>query len=136
MNLIMRRLDLQTLSNVTVFLEDFQRIGQKNVLVINRPKNFKGLLDLGITARMRKEVILALTVEDYVKGPSADSSFSIYNIWVFGVFSPLDGQEIYIKLSDRTNNNMAVCLSFHPSEYPLSYPLKRSHGPLNHPLRN
>lgn len=119
-------------TDVEVFLGNFQTLGQTNdVFVLNRPINTQGLLELGLTAVMRREIILSLRAVNYVSGPSPDVDFMPYYVWVFGSMSPLDSREIYIKLSDRIDYSRALCLSFHPSRYPLSYPLR-----VTYPLKN
>jgi hypothetical protein len=80
---------------------------------------------LGITARIRDEIILSVAMEDYSSGPNPDEYHPGY-YWIFG--KNIDSNEIYIKLKIVTYNNgndRAVCYSFHLTEYPLNYPLRR-----------
>lgn len=45
------------------------------------------------------------------------------NIWEFGV--EIDNEEVYIKLSDDLSHNIAKCISFHKTEFKISYPYKK-----------
>jgi hypothetical protein len=36
----------------------------------------------------------------------------------------LQGVEVYIKISKGLENKPADCMSFHPAEFPMTYPLK------------
>ena len=108
---------------ILIFLNDFKELmGQGHYIVKNHLKNLQALKDLGITARIRDEIILATGLRNYSSGPNLD----LYNpgdYWVFG--SAIDSVEVYIKLKIITFNNgreKAVCISFHPSESPLTYP--------------
>lgn len=100
-----------------VFKESAAKIG--GVFVMNRVKNRDALLDLGLTKRQREEIILSLTPEDYCGGPLREKRGSGH-VWIFGRVE--EGREIYIKLKVT---HMPICLSFHPAEHPLRYPLRR-----------
>ena len=91
---------------------------------IERKKNFQGLLDLDITARERERIVLSLTVEDYYKGPSANTSEE-GALWEFG--KSIKKKETYIKLAEGAKSQHAVCVSFHPAERKIHYPFKQSH---------
>ncbi len=80
-----------------------------------------GIMDLGLTNEIAIKIISELSQENYVKGPEKDYIGNNYFIWEFGV---LDVVEIYIKMSDRKDNQRPVCLSFHKAKKPQSYPLK------------
>jgi hypothetical protein len=88
---------------------------------VNRDKNRDGLIKLDLTKAQRKEIILSLTPEDYCDGPVPDHRGS-GDVWIFGKTEA--GQEIYIKLK-LTQTDAPICVSFHPAERPLAYPLKR-----------
>jgi hypothetical protein len=108
------------------FLKDFKELmGQGHYIVKGHYKNIQTLKDLGITARLRDELILSISLGDYSSGPNPDE-LNPGHFWVFG--KVLDNTEIYIKLkiiTYSTGNDRAVCISFHPSEYPLKYPFRR-----------
>ena len=80
----------------------------------------KGLHDLEITASKRKELIKALKVQDYSKGPLEEKMRSILPMWVFGI--EVKKKEVYIKISMGIENTSAICISFHIAEYPMKYP--------------
>ena len=110
------------------FLKDFKELmgqGQGYYFVKEHHKNVQTLRDLGITARIRDEIILSVAMEDYSSGPNPDEYHPGY-YWIFG--KNIDSIEIYIKLKIVTFNNgndRAVCYSFHLSEHPLNYPFRR-----------
>ena len=108
------------------FLKDFKELmGQGYYFVKEHHKNVQALRDLGITARIRDEIILSVAIEDYSSGPNPDEYHPGY-YWIFG--KNIDAVEIYIKLKIVTYNNgneRAVCYSFHSSEHPLNYPFRR-----------
>jgi len=107
------------------FLKDFKELmGQGHYFVKEHHKNMLALVDLGITARLRDEIILSVAMEDYSSGPNPDEYQPGY-YWIFG--KNLDAVEIYIKLkigSYNNGNERAVCFSFHSSEHPLKYPFR------------
>lgn len=93
--------------------------------VRDREKNLQGLLDLGMDIAERKEVLLSLEPEDYVKGPEPDDTGSDKEVWFFG--KEHDGKEIYIKLrvvrdTKKKNLHRALIWSFHPAKNKLNYP--------------
>ena len=94
--------------------------------VKDRETNLQGLLDLGMDTTERKEVLLGLEPEDYVKGPEPDDTDSDKDVWFFG--KEYYGKEIYIKMrvvQDRRNKKLyrAMIWSFHPAKNKLDYPL-------------
>lgn len=95
-----------------------------STIIKGHHKNLQALLDLGINARIRDEIILAIKLEDYSSGPNPDE-YHPGDYWVFG--KSFETVEIYIKLKIVTYNNgndRAVCLSFHPAEHPLKHPFQ------------
>lgn len=110
---------------VLSFLKDFKELmGQGRYFVKNHLKNIQTLKDLGITARLRDDLILSLSLENYSSGPTQDQLKPGY-YWVFG--KNISETEIYIKLKIITLNHgdeRAVCISFHPSERSLKYPFQ------------
>ena len=110
------------------FLKDFKELmgqGPGYYFVTQHLKNVQAMRELGITARIRDEVILSVAMEDYSSGPNSDE-YHPGHYWIFG--KDIDSIEIYIKLKIVTYNNgneRAVCYSFHASEHPLNYPFRR-----------
>ena len=111
--------------HILAFLKDFKELmGQGHYMVMNHYKNIQTLNDLGITARIRDGFILSLSLGHYCCGPCPDE-LRPGHYWVFG--KNLGEIEIYIKLKIVTfpnGNERGVCISFHPSEYPLNFPFQ------------
>ncbi|NPV57606.1 MAG: toxin [Anaerolineae bacterium] len=104
------------------FLVDFKAlIYEQGLLVKDRQLNKQHLLELGLTATQREEIVLSLSVLDYNSGPIKDE-YKTGDYWVFG--KHIDGTEVYIKLkiAEHHGTEQAVCFSFHKSEHPLRYP--------------
>jgi hypothetical protein len=107
---------------VRQFLDELKTlIWQDGLYVAERQTNKATLVDLGLTGKQREEIVLSLSVMDYCSGPIKDE-YKPGDYWVFG--KQIDSVEIYIKLkiAGQSGNEHAVCLSFHKSERPLSYP--------------
>lgn len=106
-------------AQVELFLKQFRECWPPKCLTIKTDKNLQALADLNITAVQRKEIILQLTPEDYIRGPEEDKDRGGENIWIFA--KHVQGREIYIKLKffEAGGNFYAKCLSFHPAEWPL-----------------
>ena len=106
---------------VNQFLNDFKNLVlDKSLYIHSRQNNRDALLDLGLTAQQREEIILSLSVADYCSGPEKDKYKPGY-YWVFG--KKIDNAEIYIKLkiSEYQGEEYPICFSFHGSEHPLKY---------------
>ena len=89
----------------------------------NRPKNsIQNLADLGITAKMREEIILNLEVEDYSEGPLEETQQGGNEMWVFGKI--INNQQVYIKLTISQVTGSPICISFHRAEYLMEFPFK------------
>ena len=108
---------------VSRFLEAFTRsMAEVGWLwIMNREKNRDALIAIGITKQHREEIIRSLTPEDYCEGPLPDES-QPGDVWVFG--KHVEGIEVYIKLK-LTRTEALKCISFHPAERALRYPLKK-----------
>ena len=129
---------MATTEEVKIYLEHTQQIITIfDIYWAPRDEVLKGIRDLGLTQGIAKELILGLVVYDYVEGPIEDHLHSEFNVWIFGKASPIiESDEIYIKLSDRREGKMLVCLSFHKARRPLNYPFKNLNSQNNYPLRN
>jgi hypothetical protein len=112
------------------FLDLFKDVAtREGINVSPREKNKLALIELGLTAKIRTSIIMNLTTDDYVCGPEPDLNRK-GEVWVFG--TAIQTIEIYIKIKvaeytplDSTKSvRQAVCISFHPAEEPLQYPLK------------
>src|SRR5690242_1064403 len=90
---------------------------------IDRMKNRLTLSDLDLTISLCKEILNDLVIEDYSDGPIKDTLHNELPMWVFGKI--VRNQEIYIKITHGRFNEQPVCVSFHKSNQPMKYPLKR-----------
>jgi hypothetical protein len=109
------------------FLDDFfAKYRIFDILFTERtnPKNAQTLLLLEISPVKRRQIIEAITVDDYVEGPLADTLYQISEMWVFG--KNFKGHQLYIKISMGRANANVLCISFHIAERTMSYPFKQS----------
>lgn len=94
-----------------------------DIVFRSRSKNLQTLADLDITATKRLECIKNLTADDYYAGPKNDTyNASLPDYYEFGV--QINGIEVHIKISIGLANKAVDCMSFHPAEFPITYPLK------------
>ncbi|MEI7492675.1 MAG: toxin [Bacteroidota bacterium] len=119
---------MTTRHEVETFLSDFKlKMRVFQILFRDeRMKNTQSLLHLEMTPGARKKVIEGLTSEDYSEGPLTDTLYDIASTWVFGK-NIHKGMEIYIKISMGRPNQQVICISFHLSEHPMSYPFNNPH---------
>ena len=122
---------MATRDEVVAFLNLFKGcLMLDRVSVKPRNKNRRGLVDLGITPDQRRETLMELLPEDYVDGPKPDDTDSLHKeVWEFG--KHVRGQPTYIKLRvvqapGKQGIYYGLIWSFHPAEYPLKHPLRRS----------
>jgi hypothetical protein len=109
---------------VLQFLKELKDLIHENGLfVLPHQKNKEALIDLGLTVKLRVEIVLSLSVSDYSAGPIRDE-YEPGDYWVFG--KKIDGVEVYIKLriTEKSGYERAKCLSFHKAERPLNYPFE------------
>ena len=105
-------------TEVNAFLREFKNIATKRgIELIDRDKN--KLARLGLTKLDFHNEVLSLTYKNYCRGPEPDKDFP-GEIWIFG--KNIDYDEYYIKLK-ISKEKRAVCLSFHPAEHSIHYPL-------------
>lgn len=109
---------------VKSFLQELKQVIKIwGIIFSNRPKNsVQYLSDLGITAKMREEIILNLDVEDYSEGPLEETQQGGVEMWVFG--KVIKGQPVYIKLTISKITQQAICISFHKAEHVMLFPFK------------
>lgn len=118
---------IPTHTEVLAFLVAFQaKRTESGLIFLEREKNVQGLLDLEITAKRRTRVITQLKPEDYYRGPREDSVNLGAAYWEFG--KVVKKREVYIKLSLGLAGQPARCMSFHPAERDITYPLKKLHN--------
>ena len=107
---------------ITEFLKKFKHVLTQGFIIIPRNDYKLTCSYLGITISDVKDTISQLTYKDYVNGPEKDKGKPGNMIWEFGVH--MQGQDIYIKLSDDFSFNRAKCLSFHIAAYSFKFPYK------------
>ena len=113
---------------VSRFLNEFKTIARKRgVDFVPRQGFIEMLTLLGITRRICHDELLSLSAEDYYQGPEDDKGRP-GEVWMFG--KRLEGKEIYIKLklAKVSKETIAKCLSFHPADFPLCFPLRPVRG--------
>ena len=113
---------------IAQFLKAFKKIAmERGVDFIPRREFMATLAVLGLTRANCREELLSLSVEDYCQGPGEDRDRP-GQVWIFG--RNIEGEDIYIKLklAQVGEETIAKCLSFHPAEFPLCFPLKAEEG--------
>ncbi|MEZ4828063.1 MAG: toxin [Bacteroidia bacterium] len=119
----MEKRNISHIEEIAYFLFTFRNLKEKyGMIVYDRRKNFKALLDLEITAVEREKILDNLTPLDYYKGPTPDGVNIGADYWEFGVM--VRGTEVYIKISAGLGNHAVACFSFHPAERKIKYPHK------------
>lgn len=109
---------------VDLFLSQFKQCWPPKCYTWPRLESNQALIDLGITPKQRREIILHLTHMNYVHGPTPDDKRP-GDIWVFG--DHVNGIEFYIKLKispDGSEANTGLCMSFKPSAEKMNYPFR------------
>jgi hypothetical protein len=109
-------------NDVESFLERFKAVAQKDgIYFVPRDKNIEALAELGLSVDDRREMVMTLSAENYVKGPCSDDSGTPGEIWCFGRTDW--SSPIYIKL--KLGDTCAKCISFHKAEFGLTFPCLR-----------
>jgi hypothetical protein len=88
----------------------------------DRGKNFNALIELDIRPVDRIQILQSLSAEDYSEGPLIDQLYNIAPLWVFGKL--VKNSLVYIKISMGAQGSGTICISFHPAEHPMNFPLK------------
>jgi hypothetical protein len=109
---------------ITEFLKKFKHILTQGFIIIPRNEYKATISYLGITISDVKAIISQLTYKNYLNGPEKDKGRQGNMIWEFGVH--IQGEAIYIKLSDDFSFNRAKCLSFHIAVHPIEFPYRTS----------
>jgi hypothetical protein len=117
-------LDQEKEAEASRFLNKFKAIAKKRgVYFVPRQEFISVLTSLGITRSICQDELLSLSVEDYCRGTEDDRDRP-GQVWIFG--RRFEGTELYIKLklAKVGKETIAKCLSFHPAEFPLCFPLR------------
>lgn len=96
-------------------------------LRLDRDKNKDALYELDLTTADIEDFLLKLQPQDYFSGPEYDTKpyRKLENpgpLWAFGTMA--DSTEVYVKLRVGALGSKAICVSFHPSNPDLVYPLR------------
>ncbi len=106
------------------FLTEFKNIAkEKEVIFWPRSENISMMNMLGLTrAIVTTDILLNLTKSDYCDGPLHEKGHP--DAWCFG--QTIKEYAIYIKLTivKKKKRQNAVCISFHESTKPLTYPYR------------
>jgi hypothetical protein len=119
---------MATRLEVVEFLNLFKGcIMMGRISIKDRPKNRQGLIDLGIAADERREVLLGLGAEDYSAGPKPDDTDDTKEVWEFA--KEVNGRQAYMKLRvvqapGKRGVFHGLVWSFHPAEHPAKHPLR------------
>ena len=117
---------MATIEEVQRFLADFHmKLSIWGVYYFDeRMKNSQALLDMEMTRIERDVVLRGLHPTDYSEGPLLPALYERMGPpWVFGKHHKKN--EIYIKIAMGAFNERTICISFHPAEFPMTYPLKK-----------
>lgn len=95
---------------------------EKGVFFWNRQENTMTMTMLKLQRTEVTEILQKLDYKDYCEGPSLQEGNP--EAWCFG--QTIGDLEVYIKLAieEKKKRKTAVCMSFHQSTKPLSYPLR------------
>lgn len=128
-----------TVKEVEEFLEDLRlKLEFQGVYWDQRQKNLNSyvmLSEWGYSSLNLIEFIKKLTPSNYYQGPKPDTDNipSKGPLWVFGMFiKPKNKKrkneklEFYIKIQIGWPNKEVICISFHPKEENITYPLATS----------
>ncbi|MBS1552102.1 MAG: type II toxin-antitoxin system MqsR family toxin [Bacteroidetes bacterium] len=104
------------------FLQDLKaKIKVFDLIIAEREKNRNTMSKLEIYQSDCKKHILALTKENYFKGPTKDKEYG-NEYWEFG--KEIKGSEVYIKINFGKANKPVICISFHIAEHKIKYRFK------------
>lgn len=114
-----------SIQDVRDFLLDFKQAAtvRSGIDIVPRADTLSTLAQLGLTKANLEQILLALSVTDYCKGPESDRDRR-GELWFFG--REIDGHQVYIKLkvAQVGQKKLAKCISFHIAKFPLRYPLR------------
>ena len=98
-----------------------QKIRYRGIRYLNdRGKNTQTWLDLELSQNDLTKHIEKLSVSNYSGCADGESMHGGSIMWVFGKI--IKTHEIYIKITIGDFNKAPICISFHFSEGPMSYP--------------
>lgn len=115
---------MTTYDQANTFLKNFKvKLKVLDIYFVRRDKNIQALLNLEINESQRLNYIENLSPENYYAGPKNENyQQTSMEYWEFG--TEVKGTEVYIKISMGRLNERVLCISFHESEFPMTYPFK------------
>jgi hypothetical protein len=118
---------MATKEGIEHFLGDFKyKLGFWGLFIrSDRDKNFKTLTVLEFRVEdVKKELneLNELNVVHYSEGPVKETLYNGADMWIFG--KVIQNKEVYIKISLGQPSDKAICISFHFSDYSMTYPYK------------
>lgn len=115
---------------VVLFLHLMKVAANEQFVFVGRRVNLETLAQLGITRQQAQDLVMGLTPDDYVSGPSPDHKHPGLEMWVFGLH--VDANEVYTKVQVVVGPpTRCVCVSFHASDFPMLYPFRKTDPPAN-----
>ncbi len=114
-------MSVASVKEIHAFLQQCKRMVSKGRLhFVNRRESLDTLASFGLEITHVAEILLLLTITHYTQGPMSDRDVEFPgSMYVFGYY--LENTELYIKLKCDEDRG-CVCISFHPSRWPLTYP--------------
>ncbi|WP_185953366.1 hypothetical protein [Enterococcus casseliflavus] len=115
-------MEIDTETRVRLFLLSFRELFDQNAIKyeFNR-KSALYFREMGWTnTHAARYVREKLRISDYCEGPSEHHFKEGTTVTVFGM--QLNNVELYVKIS--IDGNYCGCMSLHPSERPMNYPLR------------
>lgn len=110
---------MKSKEEVEAFLRQFKpKMKVWGIFFLDRDKNLDTLAKLGISAKVREEIICGIEAEDFCEMIN-DTMGTLGEMWIFG--KDYDGQELYIKISMGRSGSKTLCISFHLAEHPMNY---------------
>lgn len=115
---------MATKEEIEHFLRDFKyKLGFWGLFIrSDRDKNFKTLTALEFRVDDVKKELNELGVTHYSEGPVKETLYNGADMWVFGKL--IQSKEVYIKISMGQPSDKVICISFHFSDYSMTYPYK------------
>ena len=113
---------MATKEGIEHFLRDFKyKLGFWGLFIrSDRDKNFKTLTVLEFRVEDVKKELNELSVAHYLEGPVKETLYYSADMWIFGKM--IQSKEVYIKISMGQPSDKVICISFHFSDYSMTYP--------------
>ena len=115
---------MATKEEIGHFLQDFKhKLGFWGLFIrSDRDRNFKTLTALEFQVEDVKKELNELSVVHFSEGPVKETLYKGSDMWIFG--KVIQSKEVYIKISMGQPSDKAICISFHFSDYSMTYPYK------------